>query len=357
MKTKFNLLTLFLFFGIANAQLEKAATSDIVWNGVTTSSDGRIFVNLPRIEGDKGMRIGEVLKNGKVIPYPNEDWNNWKSGADVNEKFVRTNSLRIGPDGLLWIVDTGTPSMGQNPLSGNALKLVSIDIKTNTVQQIIPLSGMAKPSTFIDDLRILGNTIYLTDAGEPALIILDKTTGKGRRVLENQPSTTDNLPIKAEGKIMKDEKGNEVRIHADQLEISPDGKWLYFQPASGPLWRVETQYLNDENISEKDLASKVELFYETQSTGGTAIDADGNIYVSDVNTSEIIKISPDGKESLVIKDKKLLWADALWIDDNGYLWIPTGQLNRLAAFQNGKSKVKFPVVIYKLKINAKPLRN
>ncbi len=357
MKTKFNLISLFLFFGLANAQLEKVATSDVVWNGVTTSSDGRIFVNFPRIEGDKGMRIGEVLKNGKIIPYPNEDWNNWESGADANEKFVRTNSLRIGPDGLLWIVDTGTPSMGQNPLSGNALKLVSIDIKTNTIQQIIPLSGIAKPSTFIDDLRIAGNTIYLTDAGEPALIILDKTAGKGRRVLENHPSTTDNLPIKAEGKIMKDEKVNEVRIHADQLEISPDGKWLYFQPASGPLWRVETQYLIDENISEKDLASKVELFYKTPSTGGTTIDADGNIYVSDVNKSEIIKISPEGKESLVIKDKRLLWADALWIDDDGYLWIPTGQLNRLAAFQNGKSKVKFPVVIYKLKINAKPQRN
>lgn len=357
MKTAFSLFIIFSFLGSAKAQLIKVVKSEMIWNGVTTSSDGRIFVNFPRIEGDKGMRIGEVLKNGKIIPYPNEAWNNWESGADGNEKFVRTNSLRIGPDGLLWVVDTGTPSMGQNPLSGNALKLVSIDIKSNTVQQIIPLSGIAKPSTFIDDLRISGNTIYLTDAGEPALIILDKTTGKGRRVLENQPSTTDNLPIKAEGKMMKDEKGNEVRIHADQLEISPDGKWLYFQPASGPLWRVETQYLNDENISEKDLASKVELFYKTPSTGGTAIDADGNIYVSDVNKSEIIKISPDGKESLVIKDKRLLWADALWIDDNGYLWIPTGQLNRLAAFQNGKSKVKFPVVIYKLKINAKPLRN
>lgn len=357
MKTAFSLFIIFSFFGSAKAQLIPVAKSEVVWNGVTTSSDGRIFVNFPRIEGDKGMRIGEVLKNGKIIPYPNEDWNNWESGADVNEKFVRTNSLRITGDGLLWIVDTGTPSMGQNPLSGNALKLVSIDIKTNTVQQIIPLSGIAKPSTFIDDVRISGNTIYLTDAGEPALIILDKATGKGRRVLENQPSTTDNLPIKAEEKIMKDEKGNEVRIHADQLELSPDGKWLYFQPASGPLWRVETQYLNDENISEKDLASKVELFYKTPSTGGTAIDADGNIFVSDVNKSEIIKISPEGKESLVIKDKRLLWADALWIDDHECLWIPTGQLNRLAAFQNGKSKVKFPVVIYKLKINAKPLRN
>ncbi|MBZ4187729.1 major royal jelly family protein [Niabella beijingensis] len=356
MKITFSLLPLLLICGFANAQLQQVATSNLVWNGVTTSSDGRIFVNFPKIEGGKGMSVGEVLKDGKIIPYPNEDWNNWQPGEDVNEKFVRTNSIRI-VNGQLWIVDTGTPSMGQNPLSGNALKLVSINIKTNTIQQIIPLTGLAKPSTFIDDLRISRNIIYLTDAGEPALIILDKTTGKGRRVLENQPSTTDNLPIKAEGKIMKDEKRNEVRIHADQLEISPDGKWLYFQPASGPLWRVETQYLNDENISEKDLASKVELFYKTPSTGGTAIDADGNIYVSDVNKSEIIKISPEGKESLVIKDKRLLWADALWIDDNGYLWIPTGQLNRLAAFQNGKSKVELPVVIYKLKINAKPLNN
>lgn len=59
----------------------------------------------------------------------------------------------------------------------------------------------------------------------------------------------------------------------------------------------------------------------------------------------------------VARSANTIWADALWIDDNGYLWIPTGQLNRLAAFENGKGKVTFPVVIYKLKINAKPLRN
>ncbi|CAI9677784.1 L-dopachrome tautomerase-related protein [Elizabethkingia anophelis] len=357
MKTILSLFILFHVFGSANAQLEKVITSDVVWNGVTTSSTGRIFVNFPRIEGDTGKRIGEVLKNGTIIPYPDAEWNNWESGADVNEKFVRTNSLRIGPDGLLWVVDTGTPSMGQDPLSENALKLVSIDIATNKVQQVIPLSGVTKSTSFIDDLRISGNTIYLTDAGSPALIILNKNTGSGRRVLENHPSTIDNLPIRAEGKIMKDQKGNKVRIHADQLEISPDGKWLYFQPASGPLWRVPIQYLNDENLPEKDLASKVELFYKTPSTGGTAIDTDGNIYLSDINKGEIIKISPEGKESLVIKDKQLLWADALWIDDDGYLWIPTGQLNRLATFQDGKSKVKFPVVIYKMKINAKPLKH
>jgi sugar lactone lactonase YvrE len=358
MKAKLIAMSLFLsLLNPAKAQLQTVAVSNAVWNGVTTSSDGRIFVNFPRIEGDDGMRIGEVLKNGKIIPYPNEKYNDWKAGADVNGKFVRTNSLRIGPDGLLWIVDTGTPAMGRNLLAGNASKLVSINLKTNKISQIIPLDKVSKASTFIDDLRIYGNTIYLTDAGEPALIILDKTTGKGRRILENHPSTTDNVPIKAEGQVMKDTQGHEVRIHADQLEISPDGKWLYFQPASGPLWKVETRYLNNPEISEKELESKVSLFYKTPSTGGTAIDADGNIYLSDINLKQIIKITPEGKESLVVKDERLLWADALWIGNDGYLWIPAGQLNRLAAFQNGVSTVKFPVVIYKLKIGAKPIRN
>ena len=60
---------------------------------------------------------------------------------------------------------------------------------------------------------------------------------------------------------------------------------------------------------------------------------------------------------LVIKDDRLLWADALWIDEDGYLWIPTGQLNRLSVFQNVVDKVKFPVTIYKLKIGTKPSKN
>lgn len=105
MKTAFSLFIIFSFLGSVKAQLISVVKSDMVWNGATTSSDGRIFVNFPRIEGDKGMRIGEVLKNGKIIPYPNEAWNNWQSGADVNEKFVRTNSLRITSNGLLWIVE------------------------------------------------------------------------------------------------------------------------------------------------------------------------------------------------------------------------------------------------------------
>lgn len=330
--------------------------SDMVWNGVTKTEDGRVFVCFPRIEGDAGIRIGEVKKDGKIIPYPNLNWNNWKPGDQVDKKIVRANSLRIGPDGNLWIVDTGAPKMGDRALAG-ASKLIVVNVHTNKVIRTIVLDGVMKPNSFIDDLRIHGSFIYLTDAGEPALIILNKTTGKGRRVLQGDQSVTDAVPLIAEGQVMRTQDGKEVHIHADQLEVSPNGKYLYFQPVSGPMSRIETQYLQDEKMSSQQLAARVTQWAKTPTTGGTAIDAAGNLYVSDIAQSRIIKIDTKGKITTVIKDERLIWSDALWIDQQGYLWMPVGQLNRLAPFQNGTSTVKFPVHIYKLKINAKPFRS
>jgi sugar lactone lactonase YvrE len=115
--------------------------------------------------------------------------------------------------------------------------------------------------------------------------------------------------------------------------------------------------LNDADMNEKKLQEKVSLFYKTPSTGGTAIDADGNLYVSDVDQQQIIRISAEGKAETILKDQRLTWCDALWIDEKGYLWLPTGQLNRLAAFQDGVSQLQLPVVIYKVKIGAKPFKS
>ncbi len=41
---------------------------------------------------------------------------------------------------------------------------------------------MLRLDSFVDDVRFRGGTAYLTDAGAPALIVLDPHTGKGRRV-------------------------------------------------------------------------------------------------------------------------------------------------------------------------------
>ena len=335
--------------------LETALSINPVTNGVATTRDGRIFLVLARIDGSDGPRVVEWV-DGKPKPYPEGLWNEWTAGKAASSGFVRVNALRVGPDGDLWIVDVGAPGIGNPKLPGGP-KLVRIDLAANKVRRIYELDVTTTGESFIDDVRFNGRHAYATDAGAPGLIVLDLESGASRRVLDGDPSTTAQNPMSAEGQPMLGPDGKPVYIHADQLEVSPDGRWLYYQPCSGPLYRIETRWLDDPSIGDAERARYVERFADTPPTGGTAIDAAGNIYVSDTDQLRVIKITPEGKVSTLIQDPRLLWVDAMWIDAAGDLWIPAAQLNRMAPFQGGTSKVDFPVHVYKLRIGQMPPRN
>lgn len=337
-------------------KLELVATSDTIWNGVAVSDNDRVFVLFPHNEGHPGTRIGE-LKNGRVTPYPSRAWNAWtKEGDPAQTAFVRANSLRFGPDGLLWVVDTGTPKSGAPPIE-NGPKLLAFNIANNQLVKAIPLGKYVKHQSFVDDLRFHGDLIYVTDAGAPGLILLNQKTGVGRRVLDGDTSTTARRPLYGEGKKMVKPDGSNVALHADQMEVSPDGKQYYFQTAAGPMYRIETKYLDDPSLSSADLARRVTYFFNSPTCGGTAIDAAGNLYVTDTNEKRILKVTPDAKSSVLVQDPRLIWADALWIDHAGNLWIPVPQLNRTAGFQRGVATVAFPVKLFKMPIGAQPFRD
>jgi sugar lactone lactonase YvrE len=161
----------------------------------------------------------------------------------------------------------------------------------------------------------------------------------------------------ADGRILRDEKGKELRVQADQIEISPDGKWVYYQPASGPLARIETRWLLDAALPPSDLAKHVERWLDTPTSGGTAIDSEGNIYYGDANQRRILKIKPDKSLEVLISDPRLIWSDAMWIDKDGFLWIPATQQNLTPGFAGGKKQVNYPVWIYKLQLGIHPAPN
>ena len=88
--------------------------------------------------------------------------------------------------------------------------------------------------------------------------------------------------------------------------------------------------------------------------GGTAIDAQGNIYVSSLDQQEILKISPNGTTSVFIHDERLLWVDAMWVDTQQKLWMPAAQLNRGTPFNSGTSFVQKPLYVFTIDIGIGP---
>jgi sugar lactone lactonase YvrE len=336
-------------------QLVPTFQGERVWNGVTTTPQGRVFVSYPQADSP-GLQLAELDPQGKPWPFPDANWNAVlpSVAGPIGQGFVHVNAVRIGPDGMLWVVDAGAPAIGKAAVRGGA-RLFRFDPNTRQPLQVYDLGPAVHPYSFMDDMRFNGRYIYVTDAGAPAIVVLDTQTGSVRRVLDNDRSTVAQQPLRADGRTLLDEKGQPVRISVDQLEVSPDGQWLYFQPASGPLSRIATRWLDDPSATPKDVAAHVDYGWaDTPTTGGTAIDANGNIYVNDTDKRRILRIDPQGKVHTLLQDDRLVWADAMWIDSQGYLWIPASQMNLTPALNHGRMDVRFPVWIYRLRIGAQP---
>ena len=54
-------------------------------------------------------------------------------------------------------------------------------------------------------------------------------------------------------------------------------------------------------------------------------------------------------DQTVIEDHRLHWVDAPWILD-GFLYLPEAQVDRIAQFHNGHTQIKWPLHIYKMKL-------
>ncbi|KAJ5965581.1 hypothetical protein N7481_012295 [Penicillium waksmanii] len=142
-------------------------------------------------------------------------------------------------------------------------------------------------------------------------------------------------------------------IQADQLEVSPGG--------SGYMSRIETEYLLNEALHNNSMAdllpNYVEPFALTPSTGGTAIDSNGKIYYSDGDRQEIWVLAPNGTTSLLARDHRLLWIDALWLGTQQRLWMCASQLNRGDLFLppgNQINTIKKPIYIYTIDDGRRP---
>jgi len=330
-----------------------AESPSAIWNAVAVDGQ-RIFLAGPRWTGSSGWSLAVQDAQGRISAYPDAAWNAWRRGADPADAFVNVNAIHLDGRGGMWVVDTGSPDFGGNPLPGGA-KLVRIDLTLNRVDRTIRFGAdVALPGSYIDDIRFHGDHAYLTDAGRPGLIVLDLLSGHSRRVLDNHPSTvaaSDRLIISG-GRRLAGPDGKPLRVNADPLEVTPDGQWLLYGPLSGPWSRIPTALLDDPSVAPGQLAAAVEHWADLPPTGGTAMDSVGNLYFSDLATESIRKRAPGGLITTIISDHRLHWVDAPFLGSDGTLWLPVPQMDRVALFNGGRSHVRRPVRVYRLQTHA-----
>ena len=328
-----------------------AQSRSMIWSGVAVDA-GRIFVSATRWSGSQGPQVAVLDQAGQPRAYPDAAWNGWTAGAPAAGAFVNVNAIHLDGQGGLWVVDTGSPTFGGDPLPGGA-KLVRIDLATNRVTRVYPLGAeIAKPKSYIDDVRFNGRHAYLTDAGDPGLIVLDLDTGRARRVLDDHPSTIapfDRSVVTSDGPV-RTADGKLLKVQADPLEVSPDGRWLYYGPLEGPWSKIATRDLDDETLSASDLAARVSAWADLPPTGGTAMAPDGTLYFTELSTNTLRRRSPNGRLSTVVRDARLHWVDALFLNADGELYLPVPQLDRAPPFQRYGSAVKKPVQLFRLSL-------
>ncbi len=231
--------------------LETVATfNDAMPTGVTVSHANRIFVNFPRWGDEVPFTVAEIV-NGKAVPFPNPEINDWpgrkllnpNAFADVQADqthFVSVQSVVVDPADRLWVLDTGAPLL-KNIVPGGP-KLVCIDLATNKVIRTILLPPeVAGENSYMNDVRFdlregesgtqdlstaigsrpapdartppadskfpiakrspgtvapgagtMHGTAYITDSssqGPNAIIVVDLATGKSMRRLNQHVST------------------------------------------------------------------------------------------------------------------------------------------------------------------------
>lgn len=338
-----------------NVQLEEVfADSTYQLTGVAVAKDNRVFVNYPYWLDNHSYSVVEI-KDGKPVPYPNEEWNSFKKGEDGQNKFVTVQSVVTDDRGFLWVVDAAGIGLGK--VYQHSAKVLKIDLATNKIEKIYRFpENVVGEDVYINDIRIDNQNgfAYLTNSNTGGIVVLNINSGESKLVLGNSPSVKSdpNYHFSPLGTELKKGDGSLLKVNSDGIALTPDNQYIYYKPLSdNRLYRIKTDLLRDFKKSENVLEKNVEDLGKFITTDGMIFDKKGNLYFGDLEKSSIVKITPDLKMKTIVQDKeKLIWPDSYSISDDGYLYISNSQIQLMPWFHNGKEEFKKPFKVFRIKI-------
>ena len=348
-----------------------ATFPELMPTGVTVAADGRTFVNFPRWEEGVPYTVAELV-DGEAVPYPDLETNRLDESAP-DTHFISVQSVVVGPDDRLWVLDTGRPLFNTPPVGP---KLVAINLDTNQIEQTISFSDSAAvlDTTYLNDVRFdlrsgAAGTAFITDSsslGPNALIVVDLATGEAFRQLEGDPSVSavpNFLPV-VEGRVLlsdpADEPPSYLGLGADGIAITDDA--LFYRPlASRRLYSVPLDLLADPGTDPQTLANAVTDYGDLGfASDGLESDTSGRIYLTNYEDGAVLRFTPDAPlgdhfETLLY-NAVVIWPDTLSLAADGSLYLTVNQLNRQPTYHNGEDLRRPPYKLIRIATDAEPVR-
>ncbi|WP_137171644.1 SMP-30/gluconolactonase/LRE family protein [Massilia sp. HP4] len=331
-----------------NALAIAARSPEFLCNAVALTAAGTMFLGLPRWTGMRDTpSVVRVDADGELQPFPGGAWNDWAFGKPVEHAFVQVNALHVFGDDTLWVVDQGAPDR-KATLAG-AQKVLQFDTRSGELLRALRFdAGILPDGACLNDLRIWGSRIYLTDSGLGALVVHDLATGRTLRRLEAHPLLLQSevQPMRGSGRrVLVDADGERPRVGCDFLEVSPDGEWLYFSTPTGPFRRVPTALLCDQAVDDEALAAAIEEVAANPTLNGTAMDSRGNLYLANAEQRRIEVRAPSGQRAVLASDERLVDPDALFITRDRRLFVPATQSELLPEHDGGQNGIERPFLV------------
>jgi sugar lactone lactonase YvrE len=331
------------------ASIEKVADFAHQVTGVTASEDGRLFVNFPRWTEDSPISVAELLADGTLKPYPDDEWNAWRNARKdemtPNDHWVCVQSVVADCRGSLWVLDPAAPA--QSVIVPGGPKMVRVDLATNAVAQTITFGeDVALQGSYLNDVRFSndGQFAFITDSGlKGAIVVVDVKSGSARRLLDGHPSTQPekDVTVKADGQPLRRPDGRGVEFAADGIAISEDGQYLYWQAIKGvTLYRIATRVLIDAGLGDDEVAAAVEPFGKNGVADGLLIARGTEQMFVTAPEESAVKVrdlaeGADGAPRTVVQDERLRWPDTLTQGPDGVIYMTTSHIQDSATFKPG----------------------
>jgi hypothetical protein len=323
--------------------IEAAVVSPRPIGNAAVSATGRIFYTIHPESNPDYPKLYEWA-NGQPVAWP--------PMAAQEELFGSPLGLRIDSRNRLWVIDPANHGFGQP-------RLIAFDLETGKEVHRHDFSRDVAPYlSFLQDMSLSpdGRFVYIADVGfwakRPAIIVYDSERRLARRVLNRDASVyPQNLIIRNPIKPMSFLGGIlEMKTGIDGIAASHDGQWLFYAAMNhDTLYRVPTAVLQDFSLDDAAIAAKVQAVGKKPLNDGMTIDREGNLYITDIEHSAVLRMAPGGQLSTVIKDQRIRWADGLGFGPDGWLYLADSAIPEIVLQNAAHHAEKAPYMIWRFK--------